>query len=301
MDNPPATRNFMSICKRKGWLDPPVDNPHWFGQLSAANFISDDYCMGEKPRGSRLKPLQEGVIASSRNAPAPIQGDMEQLSGLTCFVASPSRHAHFSFWTLLLLLVLVNGCAKKTPAPVTEEYDKAARERIAQWKTLIQETRNAPISEQLVAVNRFFNRLHFVSDLSHWAQEDYWATPLETVVSNGGDCEDFTIAKYFTLRHLKVPDEKMRLTYVKSLTLNQPHMVLNYYQHPSADPLVLDNLQKRILPASQRKDLIPVYSFNGTGLWLAKYSENGKPARKASRLKRWQDLLQRMEAAPLLP
>ncbi|MBU1232143.1 MAG: transglutaminase-like cysteine peptidase, partial [Proteobacteria bacterium] len=143
----------------------------------------------------------------------------------------------------LLLAVLVNGCSKKPlpppEPPVIERYDEATRKRIAQWKALIKETKKAPISEKLASVNKFFNHLHFVTDRNHWGQEDYWATPLETLVSNGGDCEDFTIAKYFTLKSLEVPDKKMRLTYVKSLTRNQAHMVLNYYHHPSSDPLVL--------------------------------------------------------------
>lgn len=125
--------------------------------------------------------------------------------------------------------------------------------------------------------------------------------PLETLVSNGGDCEDFTIAKYFTLKNLEIPDRKMRLTYVKSLTRNQPHMVLNYYHTPSSEPLVLDNLQDRIMPASQRKDLVPVYSFNDTGLWLSQNRGYSPPVRDASRLKLWQEVLQREEEEPLLP
>ncbi len=220
------------------------------------------------------------------------------MNNLTFSATHPYKPVRVSRWIfMLLIVVLVYGCGKKTPPepPVVEKYDKAARERIAQWQTLIKDTKKAPIAEKLVSVNRFFNQLHFVPDLSHWGQEDYWATPLETLASNGGDCEDFTIGKYFTLVSLEVPDKKMRLTYVKSLTLNQAHMVLNYYHHPSSDPLVLDNLDPRIMPASQRKDLVPVYSFNGTGLWLAKNHGYSTPVGKSSRLKLWQELLQRVK------
>ncbi len=216
------------------------------------------------------------------------------------------KPARLSLWTMaLLLIVLTNGCSKKhlplPEPPVVEKYDEAARRRIAQWKALVNDSKKSPITEKLGSVNRFFNHLRFVADRKHWGQEDYWATPLETLVSNGGDCEDFTIAKYFTLKSLEIPDNKMRLTYVKSLTRNQPHMVLNYYHHPSAEPLVLDNLQNRIMPASQRKDLVPVYSFNGTGYWLAKNRGYNAPVGNASRLKLWQEVLQREEEEPLLP
>ncbi len=215
------------------------------------------------------------------------------------------KPARSSCWTLgLLLVVLAAGCSKKAPPlpePVVEKYDEAARQRIAKWKTLIEEKKKVSVREKLVSVNRFFNHFSFVSDLRHWGQEDYWATPLETLVSNGGDCEDFTIAKYFTLKSLEVQDEKMRLTYVKSLTRNQPHMILAYYRHPHADPLVLDNLTNRIVPASQRKDLVPVYSFNGTGLWLAKNRGHNPRVGESSRLSLWQELLQRVEGESSTP
>ncbi|MBU0961841.1 MAG: hypothetical protein KKH60_09935, partial [Proteobacteria bacterium] len=74
---------------------------------------------------------------------------------------------------MVLLLALISGCGKKPPPleqPYFEKYDEAARQRIAQWKTLINDKRKAPISEKLVSVNSFFNRLHFVSDLNHWGQ-----------------------------------------------------------------------------------------------------------------------------------
>lgn len=114
----------------------------------------------------------------------------------------------------------------------------------------------------LEAVNAFFNRIPFRPDRLHWGQEDYWATPAELVASNGGDCEDYAIAKYFLLRELGVPPQRMRITYVRSARLGEAHMVLAYYARPDADPLVLDNLEDAVRPASARADLLPVYMFN---------------------------------------
>ncbi|MBI4206399.1 MAG: transglutaminase-like cysteine peptidase [Betaproteobacteria bacterium] len=111
-----------------------------------------------------------------------------------------------------------------------------------------------------------------MDDIIHWGKEDYWATPIEFLSTNAGDCEDFSIAKYFTLRALGVPDDRLRLTYVKELVqYNQAHMVVAYFPSPDAEPLVLDNINKTIQPASARSDLLPVYSFNGSNLWLALY------------------------------
>lgn len=170
------------------------------------------------------------------------------------------------------------------------------KQRIDDWQRLLASQVGASEAEQLKEVNRFFNaKLRFTDDLALWNQVDYWATPVEALRRGAGDCEDYAIAKYISLRHLGVPAEKLRITYVKALRLNQAHMVLTYYEKPDAVPLVLDNLIGSILPASQRSDLLPVYAFNGEGLWLTNQG-GGKKVGDAKRLSRWQDLLKKMKA-----
>lgn len=135
-----------------------------------------------------------------------------------------------------------------------------------------------------------------MSDQQHWGKLDYWATPIEFLATDGGDCEDYVIAKYFTLRAVGVPESKLYLTYVKAIRLNQAHMVLTYFKKATSIPLVLDNINPRILPATQRRDLIPIYSFNGEGLWLAKQRGKGKAVSGGEKqLKQWNDLLKRMD------
>jgi len=146
-------------------------------------------------------------------------------------------------------------------------------------------------AELLVAVNRVINRIPFIDDATHWGEKDYWATPAEAVASNGADCEDFAIAKYFLLKELGVPISRLRMTYVKAVKLNQPHMVLTYYPRPDADPLVLDNLEDTVRPASQRTDLIPVYSFNDEEVWIEARGRSGSPRQ----IRNWSLLLQRLD------
>ncbi|MBU1488906.1 MAG: transglutaminase-like cysteine peptidase [Gammaproteobacteria bacterium] len=169
-----------------------------------------------------------------------------------------------------------------------------AKTRIQAWDALIQANLDKPEAVQLENVNLFFNRqLVFADDLAIWQENDYWATPVEALVKGAADCEDYSIAKYFTLRRLGIPSEKLRITYVKALRQNQAHMVLTYYAEPTAMPLVLDNLINPIRPANQRNDLLPVYSFNAEGLYLPG-SNNKKGDTK--KLSRWQDLLKKMRA-----
>lgn len=172
----------------------------------------------------------------------------------------------------------------------------AARQRIDEWAALLKNPPQGPIQDKLNQVNRFFNaRMAFKDDIVVWHQQDYWATPIEFLRKGAGDCEDFALAKYFTLREMGVPANQLRITYVKALQLNQAHMVVTWYATPDAIPLVLDNLKTAILPATQRTDLLPVYAFNGEGLWLPQSGGN-KRVGDSKRLSRWQDLLTRMRA-----
>ncbi len=209
---------------------------------------------------------------------------------------------HKYFWLLgIQMFVMVaianeSGVTESILNQVVVQYGSEARSRVSEWGNLIQEIRAEPTREKLQRVNDFFNQLEFVSDQSQWGVSDYWATPIEFLAVARGDCEDFSVAKYFTLRELGIPVEKLRLTYVKAVKLKQAHMVLAYYESADAVPLVLDNLIGEIKPASLRKDLLPVYSFNGDGLWLAKQRGSGRKVSGPKRLSNWNDLSRRMKA-----
>jgi predicted transglutaminase-like cysteine proteinase len=179
----------------------------------------------------------------------------------------------------------------------SRRFGPEARARLEAWKRDAGERKRAPAREAvheaalLTDVNRMLNRVRFVEDSVHWREIDYWATPAESIGSNGADCEDFSIAKYFLLKELGVPIARLRLTYVKSLRLNQAHMVLAYYARPDADPLVLDNLEDTVRPASQRADLVPVYSFNDEEVWIELRGRSGSP----TQLRNWRALVERLD------
>ena len=118
---------------------------------------------------------------------------------------------------------------------VESEFGSSARKRLESWQRLMNLPADVPEQRKLALVNGFFNQVKFRSDLEHWGKEDYWATPVELLVTNGGDCEDYSIAKYFALRDLGVATDKLRITYVKALELNQAHMVLAYYEQADAN------------------------------------------------------------------
>ena len=213
-----------------------------------------------------------------------------------------SRWAKFLALFLAGMLAWQPSTALDYPAmaeTVAQRWGPAGTNRLKSWQSMLQEGLRPDNSEleRLTLVNTFFNKnIRFGTDPEVWEQEDYWATPLETLGRGAGDCEDFVIAKYFSLLVLGVPEPKLRFVYVRALLQQghavrvEPHMVLAYYKSPGADPLVLDNLASTIAIASQRSDLTPVYSFNKEGYF------NGvlrTALSKGTRLSRWEDLLLR--------
>lgn len=180
-------------------------------------------------------------------------------------------------------------------ARIDSIYGTEASEDVAKWRQLVAELQSEDLDEKLYQINRFFNRFDFVDDLVHWQQKDYWATPIEFISTGAGDCEDYTIAKYFSLIELGVPEQQLRLMYVTALELRQPHMVLAYYETSTSVPLVLDNINRRILPANKRRDLSPIYSFNGNGLWAAKAMGTGRKLRGSGPMKMWDDMVERLD------
>lgn len=197
----------------------------------------------------------------------------------------------FSLWFLLALSSV--ELAPELLARTEKQFGLEAKNRLLHWQDVLASVDTDAIA-RLNRVNRFFNAVQFIDDIDHWKKTDYWATPVEFLATNGGDCEDFSIAKYLTLIALGVPEQQLRITYVKALNLNQAHMVLTYFSTPDAEPLVLDNLIDDIRPASERTDLLPVYSFNGSDLWLAKERSQGQLVGKSDRLSMWNDVMMRL-------
>lgn len=180
-----------------------------------------------------------------------------------------------------------------------QRYGARAQQTINALRTLLGRLQQASEQEKLAAINTFINRRIriFDDDINIWGKSDYWATPLESLGREAGDCEDYSIAKYLLLRNLGIANEKLRLIYVRAQIggpqsrVFQAHMVLGYYAEPSAEPVILDNLIGEIRTASRRTDLRPVFSFNSGGLWVGGGSSSKGDS--AAHLSRWRDLLER--------
>ncbi len=133
------------------------------------------------------------------------------------------------------------------------------------WKEFIAELQGKDVKTQLKEVNRAFNSKRYILDMNNWGEEDYWATPYQFLKKNG-DCEDYAIAKYMSLKALGVPIEDMRVVALQDLNLNLGHAVLVVYV--GDEPMLLDNQIASVVPANSIRHYQPVFSINEMGWWL---------------------------------
>lgn len=210
---------------------------------------------------------------------------------------------------LALLALLLVAIAQQMRAQLTIEFPKLEQAVINNFgprnapdvkalQTTLETLQNKSVKDQLIGVNAFFDeRIQYATDDIVFKQTDYWATPSEFFGHSRGDCEDYAIAKYVALLHLGIDSAKLRLIYVKARIgrsrVTQAHMVLGYYETPSSDPLVLDSLVSNVLPGSERTDLVPVFSFNDSGIWQP--GQANQVSSSTSRLSRWRDVIERMK------
>ncbi|WP_230404560.1 MULTISPECIES: transglutaminase-like cysteine peptidase [Undibacterium] len=210
-----------------------------------------------------------------------------------------------SFLALLLLAFLslphsVYSALNNDKLRSSMRQQGGSEQTFNEWLNLMASLGDQSVEVKLQRVNSFFNKkLSYFEDIEIWGQSDYWATPLESMAKGKADCEDFVIAKYFSLRSLNIPDSQLRLVYVKAKiggpnsSIQQAHMVLAYYPNVDGEPVILDNLITDIRPAARRGDLSPVFSFNSQGVFAGVAGNAQMGPGGTSRLSRWQDLLDR--------
>lgn len=170
---------------------------------------------------------------------------------------------------------------------ITKKYNLFAKKRFLYLQKTLDSVKDKSDIEKLEKVNSFFNKVKYAPDIKTYGKADYWATPWEFLGRDRGDCEDYAISKYFALLYLNVDAKKLFFTYVRSSEFKEAHMVLTYFETPRSEPLILDNNFK-VLKASKRKDLTPVYHFNGESLYRAeagKEVDNQKAHKKFDELK----------------
>ncbi|MEO1016999.1 MAG: transglutaminase-like cysteine peptidase [Pseudomonadota bacterium] len=172
-----------------------------------------------------------------------------------------SSHADLPKWGQVLA-----GIAREqaTYEACAEDAQSCPSRRVMSWMAAVKSVEGADPFEQIRRINEFVNQREYRDDASNWGRSDYWATPLE-FMRHSGDCEDYVIAKYVSLRMLGVPAEAMRMVVLKDTVRNLAHAVLAV-EH-DGDVLILDNLTDAVLSHRRIKHYEPYYSVNEVTRW----------------------------------
>lgn len=204
--------------------------------------------------------------------------------------------------TIFIILLVISSAYAGKPyvddslmKKIENKYKIFAKRRFIFQQTMLDSVKGKSDMEKLEAVNKYYNNVRYGSDLKVYGKKDYWATPWEFLGKDRGDCEDYVISKYFALRYLNVDSKKLFFTYVRSSKFKAAHMVLTYFETPRSEPLILDNNNHKIFPASKRKDLTPIYNFNGESLYKAAAKGNGKKVDSKKAHKKWDELQRNMK------
>lgn len=132
------------------------------------------------------------------------------------------------------------------------------------WEQFRKNMENKSQFEQMQFVNKFWNAWPYKEDMANWGRSDYWAIPAQ-FLTKSGDCEDYAITKYFTLKELGFDPQKMRIVVLRDTVRNLGHAVLAVYQ--GDDVYILDNLSNVVLSHKNLTNYTPQFSVNENGRW----------------------------------
>ncbi len=133
------------------------------------------------------------------------------------------------------------------------------------WWEQLQEWRGLSRYNQMVQVNRWLNRQPYIEDITNWGRSDYWETPRQ-FLTRSGDCEDYSIVKYYSLKALGWPEEALRLVVLRDTLRDIAHAVLAV--EVAGETYILDNLTTDPLPESAIRHYSPYYAVNAEHRWV---------------------------------
>mgnify|MGYP003143547727 CR=1 FL=1 len=134
------------------------------------------------------------------------------------------------------------------------------------WAETVNQLASIPAARRLAAVNSAINKVgRYRSDAAVYGVPDYWASPVE-FFTNGGDCEDFALAKYWTLKALGARSEDMRVVVVKIRSSSEGHALLQVGRSNGAH--LMDNRTNAVSRAAVDRRYAPIYAVSNAGSWL---------------------------------
>ncbi len=129
------------------------------------------------------------------------------------------------------------------------------------WMKLLIALKDADPVTQINMVNGFFNQVRYIGE----GRQDAWKMPTQ-FLSEGGDCEDFAIAKFVSLRLLGFHPDRVRLLFVENTLTGIDHAVVSVQYNQKN--FVLDNNLTSVVLGDRLGHYLPICSFDERRMWV---------------------------------
>lgn len=215
--------------------------------------------VGEPTAASETARQSAVILASPPPPPPPPVIDYPPLFGAR--EIRGANFAPFPKWTGLIERQVNEQALYDGPCSAR----RFNRCHLNEWRAMLKNVQALDRRAQIEAVNQFMNRAPYIVDPVNYRVSDYWATPLQFLTKDG-DCEDYAIAKYISLRELGFPTELLRIVVLDDLNLGIAHAVLAVYLDGEA--FILDNQISHVIAAAKIRHYRPIYSINEEYWWL---------------------------------
>ncbi len=137
--------------------------------------------------------------------------------------------------------------------------------RIAQTALPVEKYRSLPLWERLALINSDINQTPYISDQTRFGVSNNWTTP-QDFFRNGGDCEDYALAKYAILAQSGTALDDMFLLGLRHKTSCQPHACLAV--KTGKEHVMLDNTARKLIGEKDyANDFDILYALCHRGIW----------------------------------
>jgi len=138
-------------------------------------------------------------------------------------------------------------------------------EAARRFTLMVDDVRGREGKARIETANRLINTaIRYTSDLIQHATIDVWSSPLASLGSGRGDCEDYAIAKYVLLREAGVPEQDLRVLLVRDRAVREDHAVLAV--RIDGAWTMLDNRYAALSADSELQHFTPLVELDHSGV-----------------------------------
>jgi predicted transglutaminase-like cysteine proteinase len=145
------------------------------------------------------------------------------------------------------------------------DRDRCVSPAALRFLAIVDNARAREGRARLGEINRAINlAIRPVSDLAQYGEIDIWSSPLVTLASGAGDCEDYAIAKFVALRQAGISPEDLRIVIMRDTIGGEDHAVAAV--RLDGHWLTLDNRRMGMIEDADVRNYRPLFVIDQYGV-----------------------------------